>query len=97
MTTNDRFIVSCLVATSLTVTRHLESMSAMGRDREQLTVQGDNIGHYHDQMMLCCWCCWASFMDGGGAGRVLGIIDGAQIEHGHLPTFALGVTSTEHN
>ena len=35
--------------------------------------------------------------DGGGRGRAVWIVDGAQIEHRHLPTFALGVTSAEHD
>ena len=30
--------------------------------------------------------------DGGGRERMLWIVDGAQIEHQHLPTFTLGVT-----
>ena len=36
-------------------------------------------------------------VEGGGRERRLWIVDGAPIEHRRLPTFALGMTSPQHN
>ena len=71
-------------------------MSVKGGLGGKLTMHGDDVGFHHRQMVPCCWCCWASLLDdGGGRERRLWIVDGAQIEHRHLPTFALGMTNPQ--
>ena len=58
---NNGFIICHLVATLQPVAWHLEYMWTEGRDRDRqwLTVDGDNIVCHHHQTMGHCCCCWA--------------------------------------